>query len=98
MHSDAELQNIDNAHLDSQDNTHEENEEFPDGDMHDNSDAEQNNMETRKELVLAKYVRRHHLVDQIIRDKEARPMIRNRLRSVTCLLSKMEPRIVSEVL
>ena len=64
--------------------------------MHDKSDAERNNMETRKELVLEKYVRRHHLVDQIIRDKKAKPMTRSRLRSETCLLSKMEPRTVSE--
>ena len=66
--------------------------------MHDNSDAERNNMETRKEPILAKYVRRHHPADQIIEDKEARPMTRSRLRSETCLLSKMEPRTISEAL
>ena len=66
--------------------------------MHDNSGVERNNMETRQEPVLAKYVRRHHPIDQIIGDKEARPMTRSRLRSETCLLSKMEPRIVSEAL
>ena len=38
------------------------------------------------------------LVDKIIGDKEAKPMTRSRLRSETCLLSKMEPRIVSEAL
>ena len=53
-------------------------------------------METRKEPLLAKYVRRHHPIDQIIGDKEARPMKRSRLRSETCLLNKMEPRIVCE--
>ena len=62
--------------------------------MHGNSNAKRNNMEIRKELVLAKYVRRHHPADQIIGDKEARPMTRSRLRSETYLLSKMEPRIV----
>ena len=55
-------------------------------------------MQTRKEPVLEKYVRRHHPIDQIIGDKEARPMTRNRLRSETCLLSKMEPRTVSEAI
>ena len=47
MHSDAKLQNADNARLDLEDNTYEENEEFSDGEMHDNLDAERNNMETR---------------------------------------------------
>ena len=60
MHSDAEQWNIDNAWLDSEDSTHEENEEFPDENMHDDSEDERNNMETRKEPILAKYVRRHH--------------------------------------
>ena len=55
-------------------------------------------METRKEPRLAKYVRRHRPVDQIIGDKEARPMTRNKLRSKTCLLSKVEPMTVSEAL
>ena len=63
MHLDSELQNIENAHSNSKNRKHEENEELPDGDMHGNLDAERNNMETRKEPVLAKYVRRHHLVD-----------------------------------
>ena len=74
MHSDAKLQDTGNARLDLVDSTHEENEEFFDGDMHDNSDAKRNDMETRKEPVLEKYVRIHHPVDQIIGDKEARPI------------------------
>ena len=73
----VELQNIDNAHSNSENSTHEENEELPNGDMHGNLDAARNNMETRKEPVLAKYVRRHHPSDQIIGDKEARPMTRS---------------------
>ena len=52
--------------------------------MHGNPDAERTNMETRKEPILAKYVRRHHPTYQIIGDKEARPMTRSRLRSETC--------------
>ena len=43
-------------------------------------------------------MRRHHPAEQIIGDKEARPMTRNKLRSETCLLRKVEPRIVSESL
>ena len=60
MHSDAELQNTGNAHSDSKNSTHEGNEELPVEDMHGDSDAERNNMETRKEPMLEKYVRRHH--------------------------------------
>ena len=66
--------------------------------MHEDSDSERDNMQTRKELVLAKYVRRNHPADQIIGNKEARPMTRNRLKSETCLLSKMESKIVSEAI
>ena len=98
LHSDAKLQNAGNVHLDSENNTHEGNEEFPDRDMHGDLDAERTNMETRKEPRLAKYVRRHHPVEQIIGNKEARPMTRNRLRSETCLLNKVEPRTISEAL
>ena len=87
MHSDVELQNIENVHSDSKNNQHEGNEEIPDENMHEDSDSERNNMQIRKEPVLEKYVRRHHPADQIIGDKEARPMTRSRLRSETCLLS-----------
>ena len=66
--------------------------------MHGDSDAERDNMETRNEPVLAKYVRRHHPTDQNIGNKEAEPMTRNKLRSKTCLLSKVEPKIISEAL
>lgn len=55
-------------------------------------------METRIEPRLEKYVRRYHHVEQIIGSKEVRPMIRNKLRSETCLLSKIESRTVSESL
>ena len=96
MHSDTELKNIENTHLDSENSTHEGNEELPNGDMHGDSNVERTTMEKRKELVLEKYVRRHHPSDQIIINKEARPMTRNKLRSETCLLSKMEP--ITEVL
>ena len=74
MHSDAELHNKKNAHSDFENSTHEGNEELPNGDMHGNLNAERTNMETRKELVLAKYVRRNHPTNQIIENKEAKPM------------------------
>ena len=66
--------------------------------MHEESDSERNDVQTRREPVLAKYVRRHHPEDQIIGDKEARPITRSRLRNETCFLSKMEPRRVSEAI
>ena len=66
--------------------------------MHEDSNSERNNMQIRKEPILEKYVRRHHPAEQIIGDKEARPMTRSRLRNETCFLSKMEPRTVSEAI
>ena len=92
MHSNVELQNIENVHSNLEDRTHEENEEVPNEEMHID------NMEIRKEPVLAKYVRRHHPTDQIIGDKGGRPMTRNKLRSETCFLSKVEPKTISEAL
>ena len=97
-HSDAELQNRENVHSDSKNNQHEGNEEMPDENMYEDSDSDKDNMKTRKEPILAKYVRRHHPVDQIIGEKQARPMTRSRLRSETGLLRKREPRIVSEAI
>lgn len=55
-------------------------------------------METRTEPRLSKYVRRHQPTDQISCHKEARPMTRNILRNETCLLSKIEPKIVNDAL
>ena len=85
-------------HSNSKERIHEENEELPNEDMHHNLYIERNNMETRKEPVLEKYVRRHHPVDQIIGNKEAGPKTRNKLRSETCLLRKVEPKTISEAL
>ena len=42
--------------------------------------------------------KRHHAIDQIIGDKDARPMTRNRLRSESCLLSMKKPKIVKDAL
>ena len=54
--------------------------------------------ERRKNPRLSKYVRRHDPTDQIIGDKDARPIKRNRLRIETCLLSMKEPKIVRDAL
>ena len=43
-------------------------------------------------------MRRHHPAKQIIGDKEARPMTRKKLRNESCLLSKIEPKIVKDAL
>ena len=63
MHSDAKLQNVENTHSDLENRTHEGNEELPDEDMHCDSDAERNSMDTRKEPRLGKYVRRDHPIE-----------------------------------
>ena len=44
------------------------------------------------------YVKRHHLVEQIIGDKDARPMTRNKLRNDTSLLSMHEPKTMKDAL
>ena len=98
LHSNAKLHNVGNAHSDYEISTHERDEELPTRDVHSDSDAEKPNIEARTEHRLSKYVRRHHLADQIIGDKEARPMTRNMLRSETCLLSKIEPKKVNDAL
>ena len=50
-----------------------------------------------KELVLAKYARRHHSLDQIIEDKSEGTMTRSKLKG-TCLLAEFEPRSVKDAL
>ena len=98
LHSNVELQNEGNAHSNFEISTHERDAKLPDRDVHSDSDVERLNIETRTEPRLSKYVRRHHPVEQIIGDKEARPMTRNRIRSETCLLSRVEPKIVNDAL
>ena len=87
-----------NTHSNFEINTHEKDEELLDRDVHNDSNAERPNIETRTEPRLSKYVTRHHPAEQIIGDKEARPMTRNRLRSETYLLSKIKPMIVNDAL
>ena len=55
-------------------------------------------METRTEPRLSKYVKKHHPPEQIIGDKNARPMTRNRIRNESCLLRKFEPKTVFDAL
>ena len=98
MHLDAELQNEENAHSNSEVSTHERDVELPERDIHSDSVAERPNMETRIEPRLSKYVIRHHPAEHIIGNKDARPMTRNRLRNESCLLSQIKSKIVRDVL
>ena len=98
LHSDAELQNEGNAHSDYEISAHERDVELPNRDVHSDSNAERPNIETRTKPRLSKYVRRHHPAEQIIGDKKARTMIRNRLRSETYFLSKIELKTMNDAL
>ena len=61
LHSDVKLQNEENAHSNSEVSTHERDVELPERDVHNDSEAERPNMETRLEPRLSKNVRRYHL-------------------------------------
>ena len=98
LHLGTELQTEEIAHLDSKVSIHERDAEIPDRNTHSDTEAERQNEETRVEPTLSKYVKRHHLVAQIIGDKYARPMTRDRLRSESCLVSMKEPKIVNDAL
>ena len=88
LHSNAKLQNEEIAHSDSKVSVHERDAKLPDRDVHSDSKAERKNEETRPEPRLSKYVKMHYPTAQIIRDKDARPITRNRLRSESFLLTK----------
>ena len=47
---------------------------------------------------MSKYVKRHHPTTQIIGDKYARPMTKNKLRSESGLLSMKQPKSVKDTL
>lgn len=87
-HWDIELQTI--AELQSK------NVEVPEKEVHSDSEVEQIIAEERRRL--SKYVRRHHPIEQIIGDKDARPIIRRRSASGTCLESEVEPKTMKEAL
>ena len=98
LYLDAKLQNEEITYFDSEVSTHERYVEIPDKDAHSDTKAERQNEETRTKPRFSKYVRRHHPADQIIGNKDARPMARNKLRSESCLLSMKEPKVVKDAL
>ena len=69
LHSGVESQNVEVAHSDSEDSTYERDAELPDRDEHSDAEAERQNVITRTEPRLSKYVKRHHPTNQIIGDK-----------------------------
>ena len=77
---------------------HERDAELPDRDVHSDPESKRSNMETRIEPRLSKDVKKHHPVEQIIGNKDARPMTRNRVRNESCMLSKFEPKTVYDAL
>lgn len=98
LHSSVELQNEVEAHYDSKISVHERDVELLDRDVHSDLKVERPSKENRVEPRLSKYVKRHHPAAQIIRDKDARPMKKKKLRNDTCLLSMKEPKIVKDSL
>ena len=98
IHSSAELWNGENVHFYFEVSTYGRDIETPNRDAYSDTEVERQSARPRTEPILSKYVRRHHPVDQIIGDKDARLMTRNRLRSATCLLSMKEPKIVKDAL
>ena len=92
LHSDAKLQNEENTHFDSKISTHERDDEILERDVHSDSEAKRSTMERRTEPRLSKYVRRHHPIEQIIGNKDVRPMTRNTLRNESCILSQIKPK------
>ena len=59
---------------------------------HSDSELHRPNEESRAEPRLSKNVKRLHHAEKIIRDKDARPMTMNKMRSDTCMLSMYEPK------
>ena len=98
LHLGAKLQNEENVHSNSEISTYGRDAKTPNKDAHSDTKVERQSARPRTKSILFKYVRRHHPIDQIIGDKDARPMTRNRLRSATCLLSMKEPKIVKDAL
>ena len=98
LHSGVKLQNGKNAHSDSEISTYGKDAETPNKDAHSDTKAERQSARPRTEPILSKYVRRHHPTYQIIGDKNARPMKRNKLRSETGLLSMKKPKTVRDAL
>ena len=68
----------------------------PELDIEDHGEVSGKNSKS-KVPVLARYVKRHHAPDQIIRDKSDGTMTRNKLKG-TYLLVEFEPRSVKDAL
>ena len=98
LHSEAKLQNEEDAHYEPEISIHDRDVELLDGDVQSDPEPESSNLEIRTEPRLSKYVKRHHPTDQIIGDKDARPMTRNRMRNDSCILSKFELKTVFDAL
>lgn len=98
LHSDAEIHNEVEVHSDFEISIHERDDDLLDRDVHSDFEVERPNEKTRAKPRLSRYVKRHHPATQIIGDKGARPMTRNRLRNDTCLLSMKEPKLVRDSL
>ena len=93
LQSRVELRTKAETYSDSKITVHER-----DVELHCDSEVERPNEESIEEPRLSNYVKRHHIVEQIIGDKDARPMTSNRLRSDTCSLSMNGPKIVKDAL
>ena len=81
LHSGAKLQNGENALSNSKVRTYGRDIEIANRDAHSDIEAKRQSARPRTEPILSKYVRRHHPIDQIIGDKDARPMTRRRSRN-----------------
>ena len=90
--SGAKLQIEAEVHSDSKISVHEMNVDLPDREVHSDSEVDRPIDESIAEPRLSKYVKRHHPTKQIIGDKDARPMTRNRLRSYKFFLRMHEPK------
>ena len=90
-HSDAKL------HMDVEHQL--DNVELQNKGVHSDLEVEQTLEEERRiEPRLSKYVRRNHPEEQIIGEKDARLMTRRSSRKSICLVSTLEPEIVSDAL
>ena len=74
LHSEVKLQNEEDAHSESEISTHDRDIELPNREVQSDPEPESSNMEIRTEPRLSKYVKRHHPANQIIGDKDARPI------------------------
>ena len=71
---------------------------LPNRDVHSDFEVDRPNEETRVEPRSSRYIKIHHLVVQIIRDKDTRPIERKKLRNDTCLFSMHDHKKMKDVL